>query len=1014
MTAVEKLACGQPQNISKGAVLLGISAWHLYPDLLVFNDNAPANIKFGDHVMSPGGLLTIGLQDRDRGAEDGVYWSLALSHLRYYGDPVVVDTSLGQGTSRLTIDELHLVALGSVLAGWGPYGKDIVAAAGFFTALWECLHTGMESMDESVDKIMCRHLISSLSWVTLLYNAAKTILGPEGVNREVALSLVALGRRRGQKLLADPRSHPPAFFGLLDPFSLKLLSQSHISSYNEKVVMMRSMAELMRLDPDSCIIRIPRQGVSGCYEYATALVHKHCSKSAQSLHQRWIETTFEDAFRGCGCHMGQRECSRAWGCECILRGTICTPSCHKRSSVSRCGSKCLNKCVGNDPNVENPCTNLVEGEVYHYIARGSFFPIRDKEASNELKWPRSVAHKIRIKLDGKKISNYLIGHTWNQSKQKTKTYPHSEIETLCHCYLRTLGRHGPNKIFTPSDRNVEYSFTEKGWAPINIKNTGTGRNSDGAMTESEHNKPQDQNHEPFGKFGNAVFNALAGDVNEVALFHLHKPRQIWPENVDVNISRASMSSSTSVATVIAALKQTVRPETLVRYIANLTVLQRLEFPRFRPDLHVHVKRLDKYMRSLVALSLVTHVYEKQLPGATVAIDILSQPLHEAAWIPESGVLNKAFLKYKHASLGRECMLSCIAMFESGSYNIRPEDLKDVMGIANRNTIYTSKTLLLDPYELSHKDEVAMIIGNVGRTGMTLMVSPPVPRIRQSELNSWRHVTHAEFDGKSADFFQPTSLHLSFTEFELPMDKWSRGTIDKDLSVVETLVSVHDKGAWLADIDVLPLFETENPLLRRAFPCGDCHHSYTQLPSTLTSLDNWEEILDMPEDIGSSTVGIVRAQNNWLARLAAACISLQRGQRTVLLPSQKTCWHCIMRRQWHWPTPRNTFSRQVDNDSDSSMHSDSLSERSKPDDGMIPSLGDVELQDASLDSRVSEWVEGVDEDETSSNDGSDDSHTSVITSIDTKNPWKARVDSDESSEDNDEKPKVNTLPEIIIL
>jgi len=31
----------------------------------------------------------------------------------------------------LNLEELHLIALGSVLAGWGPFGKDIEAAAGF-------------------------------------------------------------------------------------------------------------------------------------------------------------------------------------------------------------------------------------------------------------------------------------------------------------------------------------------------------------------------------------------------------------------------------------------------------------------------------------------------------------------------------------------------------------------------------------------------------------------------------------------------------------------------------------------------------------------------------------------------------------------------------------------------------------------------------------------------------------------------------------------------------------------
>jgi hypothetical protein len=68
---------------------------------------------------------------------------------------------------------------------------------------------------------------------------------------------------------------------------------------------------------------------------------------------------------------------------------------------------------------------------------------------------------------------------------------------------------------------------------------------------------------------------------------------------------------------------------------------------------------------------------------------------------------------------------------------------------------------------------------------------------------------------------------------------------------------------------------------------------------LTSLDNWEEILDGPEDFDHDSVGIVRSNSNWLARIAAACVSVQLGYKTILLPDKIECWHCCCRLDWKW-------------------------------------------------------------------------------------------------------------------
>jgi len=82
MTSLQSLILGIPQNISNASVLLGLLSWHIYPDLNVVEPMA--NIKFSDHLVKHGGVVTLGL-NREGAADNGVRWSfgsLAPSILR--------------------------------------------------------------------------------------------------------------------------------------------------------------------------------------------------------------------------------------------------------------------------------------------------------------------------------------------------------------------------------------------------------------------------------------------------------------------------------------------------------------------------------------------------------------------------------------------------------------------------------------------------------------------------------------------------------------------------------------------------------------------------------------------------------------------------------------------------------------------------------------------------------------------------------------------------------------------
>ncbi|KAF2719024.1 hypothetical protein K431DRAFT_229354, partial [Polychaeton citri CBS 116435] len=117
MVALDNLILGQPQRIHSGDVLLGISAWHLYPDMAVLQEQTH-RVCQNDELIHPGGVITIGLENRPDQAGDGIYWSLPLAHLRYYGVPMQATRYSGLRESQVSFDQFRYVILGSILSTW--------------------------------------------------------------------------------------------------------------------------------------------------------------------------------------------------------------------------------------------------------------------------------------------------------------------------------------------------------------------------------------------------------------------------------------------------------------------------------------------------------------------------------------------------------------------------------------------------------------------------------------------------------------------------------------------------------------------------------------------------------------------------------------------------------------------------------------------------------------------------------------------------------------------------------
>jgi hypothetical protein len=71
MLCMERLLNGEPQQVSDRAVLLTLSAWHLYPDLVVYGEEA-TNVKFHDLLIPKQAILTLGLGAMRADCDDGL------------------------------------------------------------------------------------------------------------------------------------------------------------------------------------------------------------------------------------------------------------------------------------------------------------------------------------------------------------------------------------------------------------------------------------------------------------------------------------------------------------------------------------------------------------------------------------------------------------------------------------------------------------------------------------------------------------------------------------------------------------------------------------------------------------------------------------------------------------------------------------------------------------------------------------------------------------------------------
>lgn len=274
---------GMSLEIRSGDVLLALSAWNLYPDMVVLGLEQTI-IRQKDDLFPTGALLTIGLHSEESRPDVGIFWSLPLAYLRCYGEPVLTTRSLSTNEQgRLSMNELLQAVVCFYLKGLDLSGTQTVPALKLFVNISERL---LQALGRDW----------SMSWLSILSKAAQRQLA-WSIDARYAKSLRNLGIRQGEKFLGGVRE---PLFGLLDYGTFVNTARSA----EDVIEVLRELAQTTGLSGNDMFIRYrPRQSLKldGTLDfvYATAVPGVlqgtkrtvDAAEEPNTTHFRWLSNT---------------------------------------------------------------------------------------------------------------------------------------------------------------------------------------------------------------------------------------------------------------------------------------------------------------------------------------------------------------------------------------------------------------------------------------------------------------------------------------------------------------------------------------------------------------------------------------------------------------------------------------------------------------------------------------------------------------------------------------------------
>ncbi|KAI1370974.1 hypothetical protein F4677DRAFT_450808 [Hypoxylon crocopeplum] len=366
-----------------------------------------------------------------------------------------------------------------------------------------------------------------------------------------------------------------------------------------------------------------------------------------------------------------------------------------------------------------------------------------------------------------------------------------------------------------------------------------------------------------------TFSFLFGDADAAAVFVLDN---------DFNATSRIPSPPMSHDDIVWCLQyDLIRPQELKSYLEaiNSPIIETLVVVGFASDIYSTLSSEGATISPrILTAPLGIHFIEKRLRDSTSEID-----KRQLAEMLRQGLSP------------RWSALAIIAYFEIGKdiITVKYTDEDKILGLSSGDSIYVPSNLLHDPTVSCRPYHFNRLLGNLARPGLTILTSPEQPEVREIDLGSWRQAP-GQFDGSQLDCFKSTSLHLSFTDWAIPLHHDSAvGQRDSEAAHVEAVISVRDAGCWVADINIVAALNNSD-VYQLPEPLGTCNHLRpTEPPPHYISVETWDQILDCSEG-----VLVTRSFGNWVSRVAIVAVLAQhcrlRSKRIVICP-QRMCWKC---------------------------------------------------------------------------------------------------------------------------
>ena len=832
MKVLDSLVIGVPYNVQKdSAILLGLLAWHLYPDMEVIGDTV-TSVYQNDPLVIAGGVVTVGMVSDSSRTYEGLSWSLPLSRLRYYGEPVVSSGTIDQAGSRVSFREIIIVNLGNMTRRWWKSRSELPDILAFLVELRNYFKSR-----RSLKKIP--------AWIDLIGTVAKDIIRATGKARADAEKLIEFGRRVGSSSTGSTPAARRAFGLDRCEVRLRLLRGSH----EEKIEWIRNQRFHPKVHADECLIAYTPDNADRIDRYHKAFEpgdHGHIwhpdwqnndisnvelatlrpqgissdRTSKEMVHRRWVPAN-ESVSGAIG--------KSGWyvpGLYSILSASAQRLSDLSTKTKETCGVYTRAISVSQayfDRDIFYVRLPMTDPPIVPIQGSSPAWRSFVKEASSA-RYNSNMTRAVKVMSPQRSsLSKTLKGLIGFKDKDIPNIRDTGSLPEAPACRTETTEYGCPMKYYIPGAREALTSNSE-----------------------------------------NSHYSLLYQFSPDIALYEKGR-----------NYGSEVIPTATFADLIHALQKGTFDDELLEVYLTT-------------PGLDTPSGQDINLLRYLDGLTTASYVYSN-LGEAYVELSTALKPIQTAKWaVKADGKITRG-----HA-------FSCVAWFESNGLDIDPKDLQHVMAVSVRDSLFVAESLVRDPSDSTPEHVIRRAVGNVGRSGMAFLVSPTNLLTEKPDYSSWRLINHTEYDGQVADNFKGTTLHLGFTGYELPLNTSDKGLFDVEVFFLETVIRAFDRGKWVTDINPLIIcdqFESYNRPKRssRFDVFRYCEHDAEQAGDyskfmPLSSVDNWNELLDTP-----SNSYIIRANENWLARLAIAALEVSRMKEKsscLRIVQNRICWACM--------------------------------------------------------------------------------------------------------------------------